>query len=484
MPNQTAKPLIRTKIVATLGPATADPDRLAAVLESGVDVCRLNFSHGVYEEHQRTLAAIRAWAAEHDRPIAVLGDLCGPKIRLNKVARGEIDLKRGDVVRFVRGDADCTREAFTIGYAGFIDEVADGQRVFIDDGLVRLLVTARDGDSVTCTCTTGGVVSSHKGVNLPDTELSAPALTDKDKRDLDWVIEHSLDYVALSFVRRPQDLTDLLDRINDRGADLGVIVKIEKPEALEHLDDFIERADGVMAARGDLGVEMDVWRVPLIQKDITARCRAAGKPVIIATQMLQSMVNSPVPTRAEVSDVANAILDRADAVMLSAETSVGQYPVEAVCQMRRIAVHTESFGMRFNELLGVNQVTNTPVVSAVVHGANVTARDLKPPLVAVWTRQGKTAVLLSKHRLDVPIIALTPSEQVCRQLTLVYGVVPVHMRHADEFLDMLGDLDRLLLDKGLAARDDQIVVVADTRPDVPGETDALFVHVVGSTEKQ
>lgn len=316
--------LIRTKIIATLGPATADPERLAAVLEAGVDVCRLNFSHGSLEDHERSLDAIRTWATEHDQPIGVLGDLCGPKIRLNQVTGGALELGPGDTIRLVRGDEDCTADHLTVTYARFVDEVDVGQRIYIDDGLVRLLVTARDADGLTCTCTTGGRVSSRKGVNLPDTPLSAPALTDKDRRDLDWAIEHGLDYVALSFVRRPEDLITLQAIIDERGGNLGVIVKIEKAEALQHLDDLIGRADGVMVARGDLGVEMDVWRVPLVQKAITARCRAVGKPVIIATQMLQSMVDSPMPTRAEVSDIANAILDGADAVMLSAETAVGQ----------------------------------------------------------------------------------------------------------------------------------------------------------------
>lgn len=479
MTDQNARPLIRTKIVATLGPATADPERLAAVLESGVDVCRLNFSHGTHEDHKRMLAAIRAWAVEHDRPIAVLGDLCGPKIRLNTVAVGEIQLERGDVVRFVRGDADCTPAAFTISYANFVEEVAEGQRVFIDDGLVRLLITSCEADSVICTCTTGGVVSSRKGVNLPDTELSTPALTEKDRRDLDWAIEHGLDYVALSFVRRPEDLTELLARIEDRGANLGVIVKIEKPEALEHLDDFISRADGVMAARGDLGVEMDVWRVPLIQKDITVRCRAAGKPVIIATQMLQSMVTSPMPTRAEVSDVANAIIDRADAVMLSAETAAGAYPDLAVTMMDHVAQATEAYLREQTVRQPETHVQKLGMTAAIAASAVQAATRLDAKLVAVWTATGETVRLIARHRLPMPVVGLTYDERVYRRLNLLYGVIPLRVEPMSNPAEMAAALDERLCERDLASPGDLIVVVTSTKPNAPGATDTTLVHRIG-----
>jgi pyruvate kinase len=471
--------LIRTKIIATLGPATADPQRLAAVLEAGVDVCRLNFSHGSWDDHERSLRAIREWATKHDQPIAVLGDLCGPKIRLNQVVGDAIDLEPGDTVRFVRGDEECSRQRFTIGYPRFVDEVEVGQRVYIDDGLIRMLVVARDADAVTCTCTTGGRVSSRKGVNLPDTTLSTPALTDKDRRDLDWAIEHDLDYVALSFVRQPEDLTQLKGLIAARGADTGVIVKIEKAEALEHLDDFIARAEGVMVARGDLGVEMDVWRVPLIQKDITMRCRAAGKPVIIATQMLQSMVSSPMPTRAEVSDVANAILDGADAIMLSGETATGRYPDVAVTMMDRVASTTEAYQ---RERRGAEPAHCGPAASgttaAIARAAVQAGLHLDVRLVAVWSATGETVRLVAQHRLPMPVVGLTYDERVYRRINLLYGVIPLRVAPLDHPGEMAGILDTQLLERGLASPGDLIVVVTSTRPQTPGGTDTTLVHRV------
>ncbi len=471
---------IRTKIIATLGPATAEPERLTAVLEAGVDVCRLNFSHGTWDDHQRSLDGIRAWSASHDRPIAVLGDLCGPKIRLNQVAGEALDLKPGDTVRFVRGDDDCTSGRFTISYARFVDEVEVGQRVCIDDGLIRLLVIARDADAITCNCTTGGRVLSRKGVNLPDTTLSTPALTEKDRRDLDWAIEHGLDYVALSFVRHPDDLTQLESLIAAHKSDIGVIVKIEKPEALEHLDQLIARADGIMVARGDLGVEMDVWRVPLIQKDITARCRAAGKPVIIATQMLQSMVSSPMPTRAEVSDVANAILDGADAVMLSGETAAGAYPDIAATMMSCVASTTEAYQREqraaepASRCGGLSGPTSAIALAAVQAGLQLDAR-----LVAVWSATGETVRVVAQHRLPMPVIGLTYDERVYRRISLLYGVIPLRVPPLGHPAEMAEVLDARLLERGLASPGDLIVVVTSTCPKTPGGTDTTLVHRVG-----
>jgi len=470
---------IRTKIVATLGPATDEPQRLARVLEAGVDVCRLNFSHGTLDEQQRRLEAVRAWAAQHDRPIAVLGDLCGPKIRLNEVAGGTVELVRGQSVRFVRGAEACTAERLTTNYPSFVDEVDVGQRVLIDDGLVRLLAVTRDPGAVTCTCTTGGRISSRKGVNLPDTPLATPALTAKDRQDLEWAIGHDLDYVGLSFVRRPDDLAELKEILARRGARLGVIAKIEKPEALEHLEEIIRLADGVMVARGDLGVEMDVWRVPLIQKDITVRCRAAGKPVIIATQMLQSMVSSPTPTRAEVSDVANAILDGADAVMLSAETAVGQYPDVAVTLMDRVAAATESYQRQGRGCEPAPEASepHTPT-SAIVRAAVQAGLHLDARLVAVWTATGETVRQLARHRLPMPVVGLTYDQRVCRQMNLLYGVIPLRVQPLSNPAEMAGVLDALLLERGLARRGELVVVVTSTRPQSPGATDTVLAHRV------
>lgn len=483
MSNNSAR--IRTKIVATLGPATAEADALDAILCAGVDVCRLNFSHGTHDGHQTQLQRVRAFSEKHGRPVAVLGDLCGPKLRLTEVEGGSFELPTGAAVRFRSGREPTTRECLRIDFPDFVDEVQVGHRIYIDDGFIRLLVTDHEDGALLCTCTAGGRVSSHKGVNLPDTKLATPALTDKDRDDLRWAIEHELDYVALSFVRRPADLDELRAAIREKDSPLHVIVKIEKPEALKHIDYFVANADGVMVARGDLGVEMDVWRVPLIQKRITQTCRAAGKPVIIATQMLQSMIDAPTPTRAEVSDVANAILDDVDAVMLSAETAAGRFPSRAVEIMRLTAQAAEQF--RHKEHLCHPEPDSIPETvdvhnaraSAIASGAVRTARHLGAKLMAVWTSSGETVRLVAQHRLNVPVVGLTHRDYVWRQLGLMYGVIPVRVPPISNPAQMAGVLDEKLLADKLVQRGDLIVVVASTRPTHPGNTDTTLVYRVG-----
>ena len=475
--------LAGTKLVATLGPASLREERLEALLDAGVDVCRLNFSHGTLEDHEQALGRVRAWSRRHDRPVAALGDLCGPKVRLNQVRGGSLALCAGQTVRFVRGAGDVEGERFTTNYERLIDEVDVGHRVYIDDGLVRLLVREREADALVCVCTVGGEISSHKGVNLPDTNLAVPALTDKDRRDLDWAIEQRLDYVALSFVRRPADLEELLAILRSRGSDIGVIVKIEKVEALEHMGRFVARAAGVMVARGDLGVEMDVWQVPLVQKSIVRRCRDAGKPVIVATQMLQSMVAAPTPTRAEVSDVANAILDGADAVMLSAETATGRYPLEAVDMMRRVARAAEAFAAQQRGLDPAQSVSVAdPRVSAIAGSAVQAALHLNARAVAVWTATGEGARLIARHRLPMPVVALTHDERALARMQLLYGVIPILSAPQSNPAEMANVLDAKLKELGLARVGDLVVVVTSTRPHQPGATDTTLVHRVGEAE--
>ena len=503
----------RTKLIATLGPASAERETLAAMFDAGVDVCRINFSHGSPEQHECLLASVRELAKERDMPIAVVGDLCGPKIRLNRVAGGSAELLVGAPLRITRGDDDCTPERLTTTLPDLIDDVGVGHRVYIDDGLVRLLVTDQSADALTCSVTVGGTISTRKGVNLPDSGLSVPALTDTDRRDLVWAIEHELDFVALSFVRRPADLYELKDLIREHGGDVGVIVKIEKVEALEHLDDLIAASDAVLVARGDLGVELDIWQVPMIQKAITARCREVGVPVIIATQMLQSMVHSPMPTRAEVSDVANAIIDAADAVMLSAETAVGDYPVATVDMMTKTSQVAEAYlvqgphaATRYiaqrshtaapDEVHGVrglsipdaaaarsavspNISATHPRASAIAHAAVQAARDVNARLVAVWSATGRTARLVAKHRLPVPVVGLSYNERVCRQMNLLYGVIPILVKPIANPAEMADVLDVTLIRRGLAKPGDLIVVVTSTQPETPGATDTTLVHRVG-----
>lgn len=470
--------LIRTKVIATLGPASSDKPRLLELVRAGLDLCRLNFSHGTLDDHARVLATVREISAELDEPLCVIGDLCGPKIRVG-TCPADVTLVRGQTVRLVAGTDACTAERLTVNYERLVDEVAVGDRIYIDDGLIRLRVTERAGEALLCVCDVGGPVGSHKGVNLPDSHLSTPALSQKDHRDLEWALQHNLDYVALSFVRRPDDLYQLKRIIKDRGQDTPVIIKIEKPEALDHLDELIAQTDAVLVARGDLGVETDIWRVPLVQKDIIKRCQAAAVPVIVATQMLQSMVSNPMPTRAEVSDVANAVFDQADAVMLSGETAVGRYPVEAVDMMNRITASTGRF-------LAQQPATPRPAcpgaagdsTDAIAHAAVQAALDLNARVVAVWTATGATARRVARHRLPIPVVALTYNEGVWRRLNLLYGVIPLRTAPLDHPSQMAKALDALLIERRLAQPGDRVVVVTSTRPTTPGATNTVHIHRV------
>lgn len=471
--------LNRTKVVATIGPATYANERLADLIDSGVSVCRLNFSHGTLDDHAQALRTIRTISESLKRPVAVLGDLCGPKIRLNTVAGGQVMVQAGQAVRFTRGAADCTDAVLTTNYPTLVDEVQAGDRILIDDGQVRLLVTDARDDELVCACTVGGTISSRKGVNLPDSNITVAALTEKDRRDAQWAVEHRLDYLALSFVRRPEDVAELRKLIG-ASPHTGIVVKIEKREALDHLDALIADSDGVMVARGDLGVEMDVWRVPLVQKDITIRAREAGVPVIIATQMLQSMITNATPTRAEVSDIANAILDGADAIMLSAETASGAYPSLAVDMMDKVARVTEDY-LRIHPPETVTTMISaaSPMTSAIAHAAVQAARDVNARLVAVWTATGTTVRMVSQHRLPIPVIGLTPDERVFRKMALWYGVTPIRVEPIENPAQMTILLERRILQLGFARPGDLIVVVTSTRPTVPGATDTTLVHRIG-----
>lgn len=474
-------PRRRTKIVATMGPASDGPERLHDVLSSGVNVCRLNFSHGELSEHHARIENIRAWSRKHGRAIAILGDLCGPKIRISKVPE-PIRLKRGDSILLTSGSEPSTRERLRVSLDELLHEIKDGHRVYIDDGRIHLLAVGREGDDIVCTCTTGGEVKSNKGVNLPDTRLSTPALTKKDRVDLAFAIEHDLEYVALSFVQRPADVRELRQIVDEAKSPLHVVAKIERPEALEHLEEIVKLSDAVMVARGDLGVEMDVWRVPLAQKRLITLCRQAGKPVIVATHMLQSMVSSPVPTRAEVSDVANAAFDGADAVMLSEETAVGSFPMYAVETMVRVSTEVEQFLARETQstIQPTLVITSQPGVGAVVDAAAQAASSIGAKAIVAWTASGETVRLLARLRPPMPILALSADERVYRQLVLLYGVVPIHFPDFEETRQMMELIDAQILERQLASVGDPMIVVTSTRPQVPGQTDTVLVRRISA----
>ncbi|MCK6457017.1 MAG: pyruvate kinase [Phycisphaerae bacterium] len=475
--------MIRTKIIATVGPASADPAVLRRLIDAGVDVFRLNFSHGSRDAHARAVRLIHEAGVDCGRHIAIMGDLCGPKIRLNAVAGGRARLNDGAVVRIVRGNADATADCLTSNYDALIDEMLPGQRLLIDDGSVRLRVVEKNDAALVCAVDVGGHIADRKGINLPDTQIRRPALTDKDRDDLAWAIEQRLDYVALSFVRRGEDVAEVRRIIAAAGGDVHVVAKIEKPQAIDSLDAIIEESDVVLVARGDLGVEMEVERVPILQKTIARQCRYGAKPIIVATQMLQSMVHSPVPTRAEVSDVANAILDHADVLMLSAETAVGEYPVEAVRILRRVAEQTERHLERIAPHLEKDVLAAAlRLSSAVARGASLVARDLDAQLVAVWSDTGSTVRLLSKHRMGQTIVGLCPTEHVARRMAMYFGVVPLLLNRPEATDEMFRRLDAELIARRLAEPGDLTVVVAGTKLNRPGSTNMLLIHLVGESD--
>ncbi|MCG8406498.1 MAG: pyruvate kinase [Phycisphaerales bacterium] len=472
--------MIRTKIVATLGPASDSSEMIGRLIEAGVDVFRLNFSHGTLEQHARTYERIRQVRRERGSMAAVMGDLCGPKIRVDPVEDDGFEIAQGDRIEIVADHLVGHGGRISTNRPELVGEVQIGHRILIDDGMVQLRVNQTHDDRLVCVCEVGGTIRTRKGMNFPDSDLKMSAMTEKDREDLAWALDNELDYIAMSFVRSAQDLQELRELMPLSDVDCRVVAKIETTQAIEHLSGIIESADVVLVARGDLGVEMDLAQVPLLQKRIVKRCQEAAKPVIIATQMLQSMVEQPTATRAEVSDVANAILDAADGVMLSAETSVGAYPTESVRMMTRIADKTESYLQERNQTARID-VTKTMrrITTAVAHGASLLARELNAKLVGVWTETGNTARLLSKTRLNTMVVGLSPDEHVCRRMSMYYGVIPVQLARKQDVPSMLRELDALFLDRELVDRGDLLVVIAGTRLEEEGATNALLIHLVG-----
>lgn len=472
--------MIRTKVIATIGPASNTVERLRDLIDAGVDVFRLNFSHGTPEQHGSALKNIRKASEDRGAIVAVLADLCGPKIRVDPVEDDSFTIEPGARIAVSRNHLVGNAERISTNRPELVNEVMPGHCLLIDDGAVRLRVMEAGNDELLCECEIGGAIGTRKGINAPDSVLAMPALTDKDRQDLAWAVEHEVDFVALSFVRRAADLQELRALLPVSGSSPGVVAKIETAQALNHIDEIIEAADVILVARGDLGVEMELARVPLEQKLIAKKCQHAGKPVIIATQMLQSMVDSPTATRAEVSDVANAILDCADCMMLSAETSIGEYPVQSVRMMCRIAEMTEDYLGKTHAAARMNPTaTMRQVSTAIAHGASVVAEELGVRLVAVWSREGNTARLLSKCRLNRPIVGLSPDEHTCRRMALYYGVIPVRLDADKDSARMLAAVDETLRAKELADPGDMIGVVSGTRLDHLGETNALLLHLVG-----
>jgi pyruvate kinase len=474
----------RAKIVCTLGPATRSPEVIRALVAAGMDVARLNFSHGDHEDHAALYRLVRAASDAAKHSVGILADLQGPKIRLGIFAGGSATLATGS--EFVISTRTCegTAARASTTYEGLARDVKAGDPVLIDDGLVRLEALASDGHEVRLRVIEGGVVSDHKGINLPGVQVSAPPLTPKDLDDLRFALSLSVDLVALSFVRAPEHAAVARAAMGEAGARVPLIAKLEKPEAIERLEAIVEAFDGIMVARGDLGVEMPLEQVPFVQKRAIQLARERAKPVIVATQMLDSMIHHSRPTRAEASDVANAVLDGADALMLSAETSTGEHPVEAVATMARIidAAETEGFASRAARPPGERRRTlrapsrQESIAAAAAH----VARDLDARALVAFTQTGSTARRLASHRQPTPLLAFTTEPAVRSQLTLTWGVETFVVPAVDHTDAMIAQVDKALLSLGRGAPGDIAVVVAGTPPGRPGSTNTLRVHRLGA----
>jgi pyruvate kinase len=444
----------RTKIIATIGPASSDRAILEQIIRAGADVIRINCSHADHENIANSIAEIREIANEIDRPVGVLLDLSGPKIRTGKLADGPVELISGNKFTLTSRPVPGDVHVVSTTYSPLAKEVKPNDSILLDDGLIELKVLSTDETDVETEVVTGGILKNKKGINLPGVRLSIPAMTEKDKADLQFGLKQDVDFVALSFVRDPDDIRQLKELIGSHWPQPFIIAKLEKPEAIQHLDDILDIADGVMIARGDLGVELPPEDVPPTQKLITKKAISKGKPVITATQMLDSMIEHPRPTRAEASDVANAIFDGTDAVMLSGETAAGEYPVEAVKMMSRIAMAAEA-NMDFSKLHEHELPTSA---HAIAHAACEMAVDMKARVIAAFTKSGGTARLISQLRPPGPIIALTQHVHVYRQLSLIWGTRPLMLTEVSDSESTLALVEDTLLDRGIVSPGDSMVI--------------------------
>jgi pyruvate kinase len=467
-----------SKIVCTIGPATRAPRMIRKLIDAGMDVARLNFSHGTHEEHAQNVAALREAAVILKKPIAILADLQGPKIRTGALAGGgSVALRTGQkfVITTARVLGDSTR-VNTI-FRPLPHEVKPGDRILLSDGLIELRVERVRGPEVHCHVLNGGILGEHKGINLPGVPLHVPALTEKDRLDLRFVLKHAVDYIAVSFVRRAEDVLLAKSLIRRAKKDTPVIAKLEKPEAIENLEEILRVSDGVMVARGDLGVEMNPERVPVVQKNIIARAREFRRPVITATQMLESMTENPRPTRAEASDVANAIFDGSDAVMLSAETATGKYPVEAVSMMARIIAQAEGSIHEYPRPATQEKLKVSETVAELVCHAS---RELHMKLIAVFTHSGFTARLVSRYRPLVPIVAFSPEAHTRRRMALLWGVTSRSISDIKKIDGLAMIAEKRLLEERLVRNGDVIGIVAGTPMGIRGTTNFMKFHVIGS----
>lgn len=462
----------QTKIVATLGPASGSPEMMRALFEAGVDMFRLNFSHGSHEAHAKNVATARALEVEFDRPIALLADMQGPKLRIGQFKAGKIKLTQGQAFRFDSDPALGDEARVCLPHPEVMDALSVGSEILLDDGKVRVEITAKDKGALTGKVISGHALSDNKGFNIPGVVLPIAALTEKDRVDLEAAIEMGVDWIAQSFVQRPEDVIEAKKLIKGRAA---LMAKIEKPSAVESIDDIIRHVDGIMLARGDLGVEIPPEKVPSVQKDIVKRVRHAGKPIIVATQMLESMVENARPTRAEASDVATAVYDGADAVMLSAETAVGAYPIEAVSIMNRICESTEN-DPHYRRIMDADHPeTEADASDAITVAATYVAEDIEAAVIVNYTTTGSTTLRTVRQRPDIPVLCLTQNLKTARRLMLSYGVRTLHITDVNSFAETVERAVALVKEKGYAQSGDKIVLTAGVPFGVSGTTNVLRI---------
>jgi pyruvate kinase len=466
----------RAKIVCTMGPAVESPEKVRELIAAGMNMARLNLSHGGYEEHQSRLNEVRAAAKEAGKPVAILVDLQGPKIRLARFKAGPHDLSRGDIFTITTDEVEGTKDRVGTTYKGLPGDCKPGDRILIDDGKVTVEVTEVKGSDVVTKVIEPGAVSNNKGINLPGVAVSVPALSEKDKEDLRWGLNAGADFIALSFVRSAEDIIDVHKIMDEVGIRVPVIAKIEKPQAVANLQEIVNAFDGIMVARGDLGVELPIEEVPLVQKHCIELAREAAKPVIVATQMLDSMITNSRPTRAEATDCANAVLDGADALMLSGETSVGDFAIEAVQTMARIISHTEEGGMDM-----IRPMKSPPKTKggAITKAATEVGAIVGAKYLVTFTQSGDSARRTARLRSPIPILAFTPEVGTYNRMALDWGVEPEltpMVKHTDE---MVMQADNLLLKSKRCVEGELVVIVAGSPPGIPGSTNAMRVHRVG-----
>lgn len=459
-----------TKILATLGPATDSKEKIIELIGAGIDGVRLNFSHGGHEYYDRVFKNVNDACVVTSEPIAILVDLQGPKIRVGELLLPEYELKEHDKIEITMQDVVGSGEKFSCSYEGLINDAKIGDNIYIDDGLIKLLVVSIDSDSIFCTVLEGGTLKPRKGINLPGMELSLPSISAKDYEDLDFALAHRVDFIALSFVRKASDITELRNYLVNRGFDKNIIAKIEKPEAVRNFDEILEVSDGIMIARGDLGVELPPQEVPVIQKSIIRKCNQMGKMVITATQMLESMIHNAVPTRAETSDVANAVWDGSDVVMLSGETSVGDYPIETVKMMQSILVETEANMYlvkidRINRPLTVEETVFDSVGKALAD----MAEQLKAEAVVSFTRRGRMAKAMSKFRPSTSIVAMSDSFEVMNVLRLIWGIIPIYFEDVAEELTAIKAAAKILKDKKIVNEGAAVIFTSGAPVDEKGK---------------